>query len=101
MKRDAYVVNGDVEEKFYEVSFFVFSQQSFAIPVELQKAAAMFRKILAAELPPFHEGSSSNIRRLHNAQALIVLACVCRYWEQIFATSSSSSRQQLKRVFDC
>jgi hypothetical protein len=81
--------------------FFLFFQQSFVMPVALRKAAAMFRKILAAELPPFHESSSSNIRRLHSAQALIVLACVCRYWKTTFATSSSSNRQQLRRLFDC
>jgi hypothetical protein len=79
----------------------VFCQQSFAIPAELQKAAVMFRKILAEELPPFHEGSLSNVLRLRNAQALIILACVCRYWKQIFETSGSSNRQQLRRVFEC
>jgi hypothetical protein len=70
-------------------NFRPFSQQSFATPVGLQNAAAaMFRKILAAELPPFHEGNSSNIRRLHNAQALIE-----GYWPVCVDSGNWSSQQ--------
>jgi hypothetical protein len=53
------VNNFDVEERFLIwPQFRLYSLQSFAVPVELRKAAAMFRKILTAELPPFHGGVS-------------------------------------------
>jgi hypothetical protein len=79
---------------------FVLSQQSFVIPLELKKSSRHVSQE-SAKFPPLRKRNSSNVRRLQNARALIVLADVCLYWKQIFATSSSSSRQQLRRVFDC
>ena len=64
--------------------------QSTALPLELLKAAVLFRISLTTEP---HE------TRVADITALTTFAAVCRHWWKMMKTSSIPSRRQLKQMF--
>jgi hypothetical protein len=76
----------------------------FDMPIALRKAAVMFRKLLAEEpesMRVSYDGECYSIsRKQADAQALIVISSVCRYWSRIISSCNRRSLQQLRRSFN-